>query len=113
MVEEKGVVPKELGVEIVKKCKEIARELENIKKDNSETEGKLKVKERQVELIRLNYTNTMGTAGSFADETEAIKDRDVTITSSASPIPRAWWVWEFHERPRKATPPLLGRMSRR
>ena len=55
--------------------KEIARELENIKKDNSETEGKLKVKERQVELIRLNYTNTMGTAGSFADETEAIKNQ--------------------------------------
>ena len=24
-------------------------------------------------MIRLNYTNTMGTAGSFADETEAIK----------------------------------------
>eukprot|EP00945_MAST-04E_sp_MAST-4E-sp1_P001922 g1922.t1 len=55
--------------------KEIAKELEDIKKDNAETEGKLKVKERQVELIRLNYTNTMGTAGSFADETEAIKNQ--------------------------------------
>ena len=55
--------------------KEIARELENIKKENSETEGRLKVKERQVELIRLNYTNTMGTAGNFADETEAIKNQ--------------------------------------
>ena len=55
--------------------KAIAKELDDIKKDNSETEGKLKVKERQVELIRLNYTNTMGTAGSFADETEAIKNQ--------------------------------------
>ena len=26
-------------------------------------------------MIRLNYTNTMGTAGSFADETEAIKNQ--------------------------------------
>ena len=51
---------------------------ENIKKENSETEGRLKVKERK-ELIRLNYTNTMGTAGNFADETEAIKNQNVLL----------------------------------
>ena len=52
---------------------QVAKELENIKKDNAETQGGLALKERKVQLLKLEFAGSGGGLNEFKDEAEAIK----------------------------------------
>ena len=52
---------------------QVAKELENIKKDNAETQGGLAIKERKVQLLKLEFAGSGGGLNEFKDEAEAIK----------------------------------------
>ena len=54
-------------------AKSFAKELENIKKDNAETQGGLAIKERKVQLLKLEFAGSGGGLNEFKDEAEAIK----------------------------------------
>ena len=52
---------------------QVAKSLEQIKKDNSETQGGLSIKERKVQLLKLEFAGSGGGLNEFKDEAEAIK----------------------------------------